>query len=99
MFWYTVRRFNLFIITLMILTLVGFSLLRLDPLSHWANVDFWSGWQTYLINLSQLDFGISKNGNAIYDELAVVFPATLELCFFAFLVSLLIGIPLGTVAG
>ncbi|NMT19497.1 peptide ABC transporter permease, partial [Vibrio parahaemolyticus] len=53
MFWYTVRRFNLFIITLMILTLVGFSLLRLAPLSHWANVDFWSGWQTYLINLSQ----------------------------------------------
>ncbi|MDF4311275.1 peptide ABC transporter permease, partial [Vibrio parahaemolyticus] len=42
MFWYTVRRFNLFFITLMILTLVGFSLLRLDPLSHWANVEFWS---------------------------------------------------------
>ncbi|EPI4954221.1 TPA: ABC transporter permease [Vibrio parahaemolyticus] len=99
MFWYTVRRFNLFFITLMILTLVGFSLLRLDPLSHWANVEFWPGWQSYLINLSQLDFGLSKNGNAIYDELAVVFPATLELCFFAFLVSLLIGIPLGTIAG
>lgn len=29
MFWYAVRRLNLFVITLMILTLVGFSLLRL----------------------------------------------------------------------
>ncbi len=96
---YTVRRFNLFIITLMILTIGGFSLLRLDPLSHWAQVDFWSGWKTYLVSLSQLDFGVSKRGNAIYDELTVVFPATLELCFFAFLVALLIGLPLGTIAG
>lgn len=31
MFLYTVRRINLFIITLLILTMVGFSLLRLDP--------------------------------------------------------------------
>ena len=99
MFWYAVRRLNLFVITLMILTLVGFSLLRLDPTSHWANVEFWSGWQSYLVELSQLNFGISKNGNPIYEELAVVFPATLELCFFAFVVSLLIGIPLGTIAG
>ncbi len=99
MFLYTVRRFNLFIITLMILTLVGFALLRLDPLSHWSQVDFWSGWKAYLVNLSQLDFGISKRGNAISDELAFVFPATLELCFFAFLVALLIGLPLGTIAG
>ncbi len=99
MLFYTVRRFNLFIITLMILTLVGFSILRLDPFSHWAEVSFWSGWKTYLVNLSQLDFGISKRGNAIFDELSIVFPATLELCFFAFLVSLVIGLPLGTIAG
>ncbi|EDP60308.1 ABC transporter permease subunit [Vibrio sp. AND4] len=99
MFWYAVRRLNLFVITLMILTLVGFSLLRLDPSSHWTNVEFWVGWQHYIIELSQLNFGISKSGNPIYDELAIVFPATLELCLFAFVVSLLIGIPLGTIAG
>ncbi|MDF2152447.1 ABC transporter permease subunit [Vibrio sp. CAU 1672] len=99
MLWYAIRRFNLFFITFMILTLVGFSLLRLDPLSHWANIEFWSGWQSYLTELSQLNFGISKSGNAIYDELVIVFPATLELCFFAFAVSLLIGIPVGTIAG
>lgn len=91
MFLYTIRRFNLFFITLMILTLVGFSLLRLDPLSHWAQVDFWSGWQSYLVNLSQLDFGYSKSGNAIFDELAIVFPATLELCFLLFWFRCLLG--------
>lgn len=99
MFGYAIRRFNLFFITLLILTLVGFSLLRLDPASHWANVEFWSGWNSYLIELSRLNFGLSKSGTPIYEELAVVFPATLELCFFAFVVSLLVGIPLGTVAG
>ncbi|MGR5131919.1 ABC transporter permease [Vibrio alfacsensis] len=99
MFGYAIRRFNLFFITLLILTLVGFSLLRLDPASHWANVEFWSGWNSYLIELSRLNFGLSKSGTPIYEELAVVFPATLELCFFAFVVSLLVGIPLGTIAG
>ena len=96
---YTLRRLNLFVITLMILTLVGFSLLRLDPDSVWSQMDYWSGWQAYIVQLSQLNFGISKNGIPIFDELKVVFPATLELCFLAFLVSLLIGIPLGTIAG
>lgn len=96
---YTIRRCNLFFITLMILTLVGFSLLRLDPSSPWSQVEFWSGWKSYLINLSHLDFGVSKHGRPIVDELASVFPATLELCFFAFVVALLIGLPLGTIAG
>ncbi|MGR5300631.1 ABC transporter permease [Vibrio alfacsensis] len=99
MFGYAIRRFNLFFITLLILTLVGFSLLRLDPTSHWANMAFWSGWNSYLIELSRLNFGLSKSGIPIYEELALVFPATLELCFFAFVISLLVGIPLGTIAG
>lgn len=99
MFLYTVRRLNLFIITLLILTLVGFHLLRLDPTSPWAMQGFWSGWSTYLSELMQLNFGVNHNGVAIVDELAVVFPATLELCLIAFTLSLLIGIPLGTLAG
>ncbi|MCG6438176.1 peptide ABC transporter permease, partial [Vibrio parahaemolyticus] len=41
---YTIRRFNLFVITLLILTMVGYSLLRLDPQSPWAIQDFWQGW-------------------------------------------------------
>ncbi len=96
---YSIRRFNLFIITLLILTMVGFSLLRLEPHSQWSNVGFWQGWSSYLGELLQLNFGVNKNGVAIIDELKIVFPATLELCLIAFVLSLLIGIPLGTMAG
>lgn len=96
---YAVRRLNLFIITLLILTMVGFSILRLEPNSAWALQDFWSGWLTYLGELMQLNFGISKTGVTIVDELKTVFPATLELCLIAFSISLFIGIPIGTLAG
>lgn len=99
MLFYTVRRLNLFIITMLILTIVGFSILRLEPNSPWALQDFWSGWFTYLGELMQLNFGVNKHNIPVIDELAVVFPATLELCFIAFILALLIGIPLGTVAG
>ncbi len=96
---YSVRRFNLFIITLLILTMVGFSILRLEPSSPWAIHDFWSGWMLYLGELMQLNLGVTKLGTPIIDELSIVFPATLELCFIAFVISLLIGIPVGTLAG
>lgn len=96
---YSVRRLNLFIITLLILTMVGFSILRLEPNSPWALQDFWSGWLTYIGELMQLNFGVSKSGVPIVDELKVVFPASLELCLIAFIMSLLIGIPIGTLAG
>ncbi|MBE3667949.1 peptide ABC transporter permease [Vibrio navarrensis] len=99
MFWYSVRRLNLFVITLTMLTIAGFSILRLEPDSVWARADFWQGWQLYLSELTQLNFGVSKNGNQIFYELAVVFPATLELCILAFLLALFIGIPFGTIAG
>lgn len=99
MFNYTVRRFNLFVITLLILTLVGYSLLRLDPQSPWAIADFWSGWSEYISELLQLNFGVNKSGVPIIEELALVFPATLELCLIAFILSLLVGIPIGTIAG
>ncbi|KLN63233.1 MULTISPECIES: ABC transporter permease [Vibrio] len=96
---YSVRRFNLFIITLLILTMVGFSILRLEPSSPWAIHDFWNGWMLYLGELMQLNLGVTKLGTPIIDELSVVFPATLELCFIAFIISLLVGIPVGTLAG
>lgn len=99
MLFYSLRRFNLFIITLLILTMVGFSILRLEPNSHWAVQDFWNGWFSYLGELMQLNFGVTKNGVPIVEELKTVFPATLELCLLAFVISLLIGIPIGTLAG
>lgn len=84
MFWYTVRRLNLFVITLTILTIAGFSILRLEPDSVWARADFWQGWQLYLSELTQLNFGVSKNGNQIFDELAVVFPRHWSCVFWPF---------------
>ncbi|NOH73104.1 ABC transporter permease subunit [Vibrio pectenicida] len=99
MFLYTLKRINLFIITLLILSMVGFSLLRLDPDSPWLVESFWQGWMTYIGELMHLNFGVTKNGVPISSELAVVFPATLELCLIAFVFSLLVGIPIGTLAG
>ncbi|PAR33786.1 ABC transporter permease [Vibrio metoecus] len=99
MFVYTVRKFNLFIITLLILTMVGYSLARFDPHSPWTLFSFWQGWSIYLVQLMELNFGVNKNGVSILSELAVVFPATIELCSIAFIMSLLVGIPIGTIAG
>ena len=96
---YTLRRINLFIITLLILTLIGYSILRLDPLSPWAIQDFFQGWTTYLGQLSQMNLGVNLYGIPVIDEIKMVFPATLELCFFAMIFSLMVGIPIGTLAG
>lgn len=96
---YTLRRINLFIITLLILTLIGYSILRLDPLSPWAIQDFFQGWTTYLGQLSQMNLGVNLHGIPVIDEIKMVFPATLELCFFAMIFSLMVGIPIGTLAG
>ncbi|ELE7141248.1 ABC transporter permease subunit [Vibrio cholerae] len=99
MFVYTVRKFNLFIITLLILTMVGYSLARFDPHSPWTLTGFWQGWSSYLVQLMEFNFGLNKNGVPIIHELLVVFPATIELCTIAFILSLLVGIPIGTLAG
>lgn len=99
MFIYTIRRLNLFVITLLILTLVSFSILRLDTQLQWTYEPFWQGWFIYLQNLLAGNLGISPTGVPISTEILKVFPATLELCFFAFILSLVIGIPLGTIAG
>ncbi len=99
MFNYTLRRVNLFIVTLFILTLVGYSLLRLEPELDTTSHGYWFGWWQYIQNLSRFDFGINKNGTPIISELLIVFPATLELCLVAFTLALVIGVPLGTLAG
>ncbi|SMY32358.1 ABC transporter permease [Photobacterium andalusiense] len=99
MFIYTIRRLNLFVITLLILTIVSFSILRLDTQLQWAYEPFWQGWLIYLQNLLTGNLGISATGIPMSTEILKVFPATLELCFFAFILSLVIGIPLGTIAG
>ena len=99
MLFYSIRRLNLFFITLLILTIIGYNLLRLDPASPWALQEYWSGWATYIGELMHFNFGVNKAGTPIIDELRTVFPATLELCLIAFLISLFVGIPIGTLAG
>lgn len=99
MFSYTFRRFNLFVVTLFILTLVGYSLLRLEPNAHTLEENYWLGWWSYVQDLARFNFGVNKSGTPIIEELWVVFPATLELCLIAFTLALVIGIPVGTVAG
>ncbi len=96
---YTLRRINLFVITLLIISVVSYSILRLDPTSTWSILDFWEGWRTYLGEVSRLNFGLNAAGQPISDEIFLVFAATLELCLLAFLLALLVGIPLGTLAG
>ncbi|MBD1576709.1 ABC transporter permease subunit [Vibrio sp. S11_S32] len=99
MFVYTLRRMNLFIITLLMLTLIGFSILRIDPHSQAAMQPFFQGWFDYLTQLFHLDLGTNAIGVPVLAEIKSVFPATLELCFFAMLFALVIGIPIGTLAG
>lgn len=99
MFRYTIRRFNLFAITLIILTFVGFSILRLDNDSPWAHMSYLQGWSHYVQELWNLNFGLNKQGYPIIDDIVVVFPATLELVFISFMLALFIGIPVGTIAG
>ena len=57
---YAFRRLNLFIITLLFLTMIGFGLVRLDPESHWALESFWAGWPSYLQELLQFNFESAK---------------------------------------
>ncbi|MEZ8143084.1 MULTISPECIES: ABC transporter permease subunit [Enterovibrio] len=96
---YVIRRLNLFIITLLILTLIGYNIVRLDDFSIYNQQEFWAGWVQYLRQLMQGNLGVAANGLPVTESLSLVFPATMELCFFAFLLALIIGIPFGTLAG
>ncbi|PKF50546.1 ABC transporter permease [Enterovibrio nigricans] len=96
---YAIRRLNLFIITLLILTLISYNIVKLDPFSVFNQQEFWAGWFQYLRQLMQGNLGISADGLPVTQALSEVFPATMELCFFAFFIALIVGIPLGTLAG
>lgn len=55
---------------------------------------------TYVQNLAQGDLGISFNtSRPVTDDLSRLFPATFELTTLAMLLGLLVGIPLGVIAG
>jgi len=54
----------------------------------------------YLNNLLSGNWGISSVTNlTLFDEISIAFPATLELVFYALLVAIFVGIPLGLFFG
>ncbi|MEA9389396.1 putrescine export ABC transporter permease SapB [Acerihabitans sp. TG2] len=97
---FTLRRIVLLLITLFILTLVGFSLSYFTPNAPLSGAAITDAYLYYFNSLLHLNFGVSNiNGQPIGEQLRSVFPATLELCVLAFILALSIGIPLGIIAG
>ena len=97
---YTLRRLVLLVVTLFMLTLVAFSLSYYTPHAPLQGASLLDAWWFWFTGVLQLDFGVSSiNGQSINLQLREVFPATLELCLLAFSVALLLGIPLGMIAG
>ncbi|NDJ57827.1 peptide ABC transporter permease SapB [Enterobacteriaceae bacterium 4M9] len=97
---FTLRRLLLLLVTLFLLSLVGFSLSYFTPHAPLQGASPWNAWWFWFSSLLHWDFGVSSiNGQLINTQLREVFPATLELCFYAFTLALLVGIPAGMLAG
>ncbi|WP_445399708.1 ABC transporter permease [Zobellella sp. An-6] len=94
---YLLRRVNLLLTTLLLLTLIAYAL-EYHLLSE-ARGDFWAGYLVFIRQLLGGDFGISSaTGMPVLGALGQYFPATLELCLAAFVISLVFGVPVGTLA-
>lgn len=97
---FTLRQLLLLLITLFMLSLISFNVSFLADHGQQSNIEKVNTYLIYLNKLLQGDFGISNiNNQPIREQLRIAFPATMELCVLAFSLSLLIGIPLGIIAG
>lgn len=97
---FTLRRLLLLLFTLFFLTFVGFSLSYFTPHAPLQGASLWNAWLFWFEGVLHWDFGVSSiNGQLISEQLREVFPATMELCILAFGFALLIGIPVGMIAG
>ncbi|MDW8846259.1 putrescine export ABC transporter permease SapB [Erwinia sp. MMLR14_017] len=97
---YTLRRLVLWLVTLFMLTLVGFSLSYFTPHAPLQGASLADALLFWYQGVFQLDFGVSSiNGEPILGQIREVFPATLELCIMAFVLAMATGIPLGIAAG
>ncbi|AYA40009.1 peptide ABC transporter permease SapB [Xenorhabdus nematophila] len=97
---YILRRLLLLVVTLFFLSLISFSLMYFTPHSPLNGASLTDAYIFYFRSLLQWDFGISSiNGERIITQLYEVLPATMELCILSFSIALLIGIPLGIIAG
>lgn len=122
MFRYILRHLNLFVLTLLVLSLFSFSLAYLfpgDPLvnlsgetiineQHQAELikkysfdqSFAHQYWRYLELLFNGDWGLSQSsGLPLWQEILHSLPASIELSTYALILSLLVGIPLGFLAG
>ena len=89
----------LLIVTLFLLTFVGFSLSYFTPHAPLQGASLWNAGCSGL-TADPLGFGVSSiNGQPIAEQLKEVFPATMELCILAFGFALIVGIPVGMIAG
>ncbi|ATG73603.1 peptide ABC transporter permease [Zobellella denitrificans] len=94
---YLLRRLNLLLTTLLMLTLIAYAL-EYHLLTD-IRGDFWSGYLVFIRQLLAGDFGISSaTGMPVLGALGQYFPATLELCLAAFVISMVVGVPVGTLA-
>ena len=63
------------------------------------NRPIWEQYLDFVLSALQGDFGVSiKTKTAVLDQFLALFPATLELAFFAMLFAVLVGIPMGIFA-
>ena len=100
MFFYIIRRINLLVITVAALTVIGFYLRSRVTGDLTLDGNIFSNYLDYLKAIVHGDLGVtSSTGHPVMDEILTVFPATLELCFSAFVLSIVIGVPIGTIAG
>ncbi len=97
---FTLRRLLLLLVTLFFLTVIGFCLSYFTPHAPLQGASLWNAWAFWFDSVMHWDFGVSSiNGQPISDQLREVFPATMELCIMAFGFALLVGIPVGMLAG
>ncbi|PKH09515.1 ABC transporter permease subunit [Moritella sp. Urea-trap-13] len=100
MFFYIIRRINLLVITVTALTVIGFFLRSRVAGDLALDGNVFSNYADYVLAIAQGNLGVtSGTGQPVLDEILTVFPATLELCFSAFILSIAIGVPIGTIAG
>ncbi len=97
---YLTRRLNLLIITFLAINLIAFVFQQNQHIYVASDQAWLVQFFNFVWHNLNGDLGVSSvSGKPVFDELLVFLPATLELCFSAFLLSFLIGVPLGTLAG
>jgi len=59
----------------------------------------WKQYLLYIQGVLTLDFGTTFSGQPVIDSLARAFPVTIKLALVAFTIQILVGIPVGLIAG